>query len=840
MKTILTILGLSGALLLPGAPALFQLPLEHEIKISDLSVPESGGSRSVDLPALPAIGGKKIVLRCRMVSYAPRPNGCNSNGAISFNGIALGRRTAAGDERLIGSEAGFRLKSHPGREFLRFAGTALNLVYAPDTSSGDAMSPDGQAASLLFDLSDVARGVDGNTLTFHNIRKWKAERNDLLVGDISVGYLDRKYQPVPADRIPLREPIADRIGSAGWQLAAGTGGGFTLITPTDTLHVESAMGMTESTPSAMIAADAASPVRTKIEKQADGFRFQAEWPGKITLDRTVTLHPDCAVWHETWTNHGDRRTGIPFRHRFFTAKAPQCLLSGDGDAVAMTSAPGHPTVFLESREKPGTGFGIAAESDWLRLLMALKTSGGVMELYTDTLSLAPGSSIAFDLVILSVAHDGYWDFINRLRARWNLNTMTMAAPFFWDTRQLRPGRTPAEQLRNTFAPLGNAFLGHQQWIPSSFDIDTIRTGRYPKLAPDAANAPGPCPDFDVTQFLTFRHRKPYYQALSEKVKTLHEVAPQAKLIALFHPAMAPVYTPLADRWSYADCEIKTADGKAFESETYSRGLLREAANRGFSVRYYLPSSGSRYLAELIRDAQRVLDQCDCDGIYFDEFGFCVNHRDYSRYDYRTQDGYSSDLDEQGNVIRLKSDNAYTSGVMQNAILDLAEARHKFFLGNGGAALMELTRRPHLRFIEGGNGAGAMAQAHLNHVPLVLGNFGDYTTRQGLFDGVKSALRAGCVYSPYRGHELLDDADNFISKLYPLTVLRLAPGTITGKERLITLHCGEFEWPVPDGRVALFRYDREGRRLAAGNAEVRNGRIALETPPEGLTVAELKP
>jgi hypothetical protein len=126
------------------------------------------------------------------------------------------------------------------------------------------------------------------------------------------------------------------------------------------------------------------------------------------------------------------------------------------------------------------------------------------------------------------------------------------------------------------------------------------------------------------------------------------------------------------------------------------------------------------------------------------------------------------------------------------------------------------------------------------VPLVLGNMGDEKTLRGVFDSVKTCLQQGCIYSPMAVNLLLQGPDNFVSKLYPLTIQQLGAGFVIGKERLITTVPGPFKWPAQGGRVVLYRYTKDGARLAAEPALVLKPGQAFtaQIPDGGLVIAEL--
>jgi hypothetical protein len=239
---------------------------------------------------------------------------------------------------------------------------------------------------------------------------------------------------------------------------------------------------------------------------------------------------------------------------------------------------------------------------------------------------------------------------------------------------------------------------------------------------------------------------------------------------------------------------------------------------------------------------RGMDECGLDGIYSDEFSWAFGSRTYSRYDYSRSDGYSADLDEQGNVVRLKCDHGSTTEAAQLQMVREVLSRGKFFLGNGGNVLRSVGDLPIQRFVEGGNGESRWPGAHLSAVPLILGNMGDEKTTGGVFASVKACLQQGCIYSPMAVNLLLEGDDNFVCKQYPLTIVRIGPGYVVGRERIITTVSREFDWPGAAGKVLLYRYDREGTRIdAEADVMLQKGKpLALMVPEGGLVIAELQP
>jgi len=167
-------------------------------------------------------------------------------------------------------------------------------------------------------------------------------------------------------------------------------------------------------------------------------------------------------------------------------------------------------------------------------------------------------------------------------------------------------------------------------------------------------------------------------------------------------------------------------------------------------------------------------------------------------------------------------------------------RGKLFLANGGASLRSVNSLPILRFVEGGNGHGMMANGHLSSVPLVLGNMGNQKTQRGVFESVKQCLSIGCIYSPTGVNLVLKGDDNFVCKLYPITIRELGGGCVKGEERLITTSSGSYRWPAREATVRFYTYDANGDLLDRDKV-VKVGvddSLQVDVPSDGLTIAEV--
>lgn len=844
MKMFLTVVLFYANLAVAGELKIAELQLENVIKLESQSIKPSE-TANLAIPALPAIPGKVIVLHFFAVSKSEKFAGCNYNASLEINGIKLGRYTTGGDERLVGRDPEFEFigydDQYKGRSFPVFSGHLLQTLFAPDFITGNNGTIDKLGAVFIMDISDIARGVDGNFL------KIKNENNScfLLVGNIEIGWIDKNLLPGQKEEVPRRSMISDKITLKGITLGQAKGGGFSVKITNDTeLLVETAIGMDNKIVSSLIADDNSSPLDVNVSKEkigTIGYHITASWPN-VTMDRTVKICNDLVYWNERWTNKTNKKIGVPFRHRLFLkGHAARVLLSGNPDVSTIENAAANPTVFLESKIRSGYGVGVTAENDWLRLLMWLRTKGGIGEIYSETLALDAGKSIDFEFTITPVRDSGgYWTFINNLRDRWGVNNYCMKCPVFFEYAQAADCNSKEEMIRKSLGHLGPVYITKTPWINGE-ECSIITSGLYPKLPSGATPAPGKCPDLDVNEFLTFRYLEGSWQRQAIVNKTIHRICPQVKVLQMTHPAMEVVYKPLQSKWPWAADVIQSREGLPFESATYSVAWLQDYVNKDWGILYYSPKPSSKYESFLLNNIRRNMDEYGFDGIYSDEFSWESYRQGYSRYDYSYWDGYSADLDQQGNIIKLKADNAFVTAEYQWKLIHEVLGRDKFFLCNSAAALKSINNLRIPRFIEGGNGSGTCSYNHLSSVPLIYGNTGDLQTRKGIFETVKGILGRGCIYSPFdKANLLLEGSDNFVCKLYPITICQLGPGCVKGKERLITTISGSYDWPGYSTMVRLYEYNADGNLITKNKSVTTKvgQKLELQVPVEGLIIVEI--
>lgn len=806
---------------LPDLPPLLDITMVPSFRIE-----KPGTEKVIQLPQLPGKPGLIPVLICRMYSVdSAGTGGCNVCARIMFNDTPLGMLTAGGRKRLLFRNVYFHLDNNTWRHkrMKVFNGSNISVMFAKSCNQADQMTTDGMASFYMFDLSDVAHPVDVNTMTFRNIRVAPGKDPSLVVQDIQVGYLPVSALPKSKNANMTYTPGNHAITVNGTKLEVYRNGGFAVSFPgCKPFVVESSLSTQNGAAPMLKAVDSKAAPTVSIRKvNADTMTVKTTF-GNISLERTLKLTDKGKVkWSEKWSNTGKEIAAVPFRHRMGLADkdARRVWMRGSTELLE-TIFSSNPTIFFENSFSSKIGCGLFIEDDIGRLVVNAVLDNGTVELFTNQFAIAPGKSRVLRYSLSGVKDNGYWQFINDLRREVGAGKFGMERPFFFaPVIPACPGLNMNERIQKTLGALGPITVCITPWLGRCADY----------FKPDQSG-----------KSVTERYFASHYtgrKRLFEKLRLYKKLLPNAKIMTLHHAAMVRTYMPEFEQHPYADSAIRNKDGSPYSHAGYDSLILRDKTKEGWSIIYYLPLPGNALWERLMDDVESAL-AAGSDGAYFDEFSFCTP-RDYRRYDYSSWDGFSADIDDSGKITALKSDNARTTDLFKNALLQRLMSSGKLFLGNGIDCSRAAFSSGGHGFIEG-TALVNMPEAHLHHVPLALGNYGTQNTRAGVMQAVREALQLGCIYSPHvLTNTVLEGADNFVCKLYPLTITEIGPGFVAAKERLIVEKSGTFNWRgCKDGEVELYIYDVNGNRNQHGTkGMVANEKITLTVPKKGLVIAE---
>src|SRR6185369_7593880 len=195
------------------------------------------------------------------------------------------------------------------------------------------------------------------------------------------------------------------------------------------------------------------------------------------------------------------------------------------------------------------------------------------------------------------------------------------------------------------------------------------------------------------------------------------------------------------------------------------------------------------------DVARAIRGLGADGVYWDEMDG-VDFR-APRVTTAAWDGRSCALADDGAVRRKLG--------LVNLLSDpakLSYAKTGFVLGNVPPTTERFTNRPDLRMVETHLSDFGPA-GHLT-TPLA------YVGQRGDFAMARAKIDEGML--PASAPLVLDH--DFAARLFPFTPEYLQPGTLRGRERIVTTESGTHGWRDCPGEVRAFRYDAAGREHPA--------------------------
>ena len=127
--------------------------------------------------------------------------------------------------------------------------------------------------------------------------------------------------------------------------------------------------------------------------------------------------------------------------------------------------------------------------------------------------------------------------------------------------------------------------------------------------------------------------------------------------------------------------------------------------------------------------------------------------------------------------------------------------------------------------------------------------------KNVFEDIKEKLSFGLLYFSYYNPSFSDESlrrhqtltlPSLLTHMFPITVRDIRPGTISGDERIITLHSGTYGFAESSDHNSshgqsttgrLFCYRRDGAALAMKSVQAAGGNFAVTVPVDGACVLE---
>jgi hypothetical protein len=244
--------------------------------------------------------------------------------------------------------------------------------------------------------------------------------------------------------------------------------------------------------------------------------------------------------------------------------------------------------------------------------------------------------------------------------------------------------------------------------------------------------------------------------------------------------------------TFKGCEIKTSDGKHLTYGKYYYPL-------------FYPTLENKFGKESEKIIELLMNKLPIEGIYWDEFAYSMGYYTY----HSLWDKHSGDIDLKTHKIKqLKSSVTLITYKWRLAMVKKILKRKPYMFANGPIICESLRKFGIPTFTESAQKTFA-ARTQL-YTPIVLGDHFTTLTLKDSYNGILNALDYGCLYYWY-SDKVYPTYETIVSKMYPITPIRLGKGYILGKERIVTRKSGYYGWN-DNSEHEVYYYDHEGHPL----------------------------
>ncbi len=757
---------------------------------------EYGGELEYSIP--PPDDCKSVLLTISARMDYPSAAGSTYVMSILLNGQPVTPEINRRLSRLLNKPLNFEMAS--GLKLTWFRSPKWRVVYSPDFETAQSEKAGGSRIldvdpyKLVIDVTDFIRLGEQNTLKIAhageamNLRSHFADNPslDFLLKELSLEFSD---QPAIAGPAKMSRHTADTLMVDPPQPAdvrsvctIGKHGALNIALPGAELKLTSRLSYPGGGYNYIgRPADESSEENFTIALEATEAVSRIVATGKAySLTRTIKLLGDHIEIADTFTNLRDEVTGIKYDNRLQAPKDSviDAYLGGDDSpGKAGVSGLENTSLYLALED---CGCGMVALDDVSRYqgVIYYDTDGGGIR--SDHFGLAPGASHTFRFNIYPTARANYWDMINLARRDMGVN-FTIPGGFSFSGPGVILDST-REELNKWLDMRGVKILSSGVWFDSSKDAQV------------------PC--YHGSHMLKAASLR---QRLKAGVARLREWFPDVEYLIYIH---SYINTDETAAQRYADARLMTPEGQHYINPGYTERI-------GIPFAYFYMTPENSYFEAMKEVVDMCLDEnkIHAHGIYWDEMAWCS-----SRHAYDTWDGYSVEIDDQGEVTRKF---AYSGLISLDAKRQLAEyilSRGKL-IGNSCPTSQTMTELHFPRFVETAAG-WYPARSHL-YTPISLGDHRTVNDWPTLIADIRNKLDLGTVYYYYARPD--QPAPTITQQMFPFTPVELHSGWLLGEERILTKLPGTYTFG-DDAEVKVYWYGKEGGPVSkAASQEVKQGR-----------------
>ena len=737
---------------------------------------------------------------------ARRASGFREFMQVSINGQPVGARADRLTLRLVNKPDSFSRDDGLPYFWHRHETRSWIVVFAPDFETANRQARyrfGGHAYDFEIDITDLLDPNGESRLEIRNltahayVRKWRPGRPaTLFVRNLC---LKTDNKPPAIKPTSARAVGPSRVEGVSVQLSAA--GGFALAVDGVEHLFETRLSFPNGGWNLLSATGAPGRGDDAWTVHADRAARTVHAEGRFyRLARRVSVDGLRIDVSDEITNASrTEKVGLIVEHRLLCRDAmPRTVWMGGSDNPSLNGVgcPQNPTLFVPT---PKCGLGCVLQDDVFRMQgeCLYDVEGRAVGMRTKTFALDAGATYALRWSVYAVASHDYFDFINRVRADWGVNK-TIHGPYAW--RQARSTAHVSVAKMREFVKLSGVKYVCLWSNPSAKET---------KAKPYVAIGAG---DFHP---IADRNRGGHLEQLKKAVRRVHEAGVGIKVLLMTNCFLNSAVDESA-LTAFDDSWYRHPDGK----------LMRYRADPILFPTYLIyptpRNSWGRRFAEVL---DYYLNECDADGIYWDEMAACGASR---RITFGEWDGHTAELDPQTKTIkRLIGLPALLSASYRRAQVDRIHALGKFVHANGAPEVTTLQTACDSRMVETKFVPIRVNELHLT-TPLA------YTYGVPDMKRIRERLMRGglCFRSAInREHPV-------VKRLFPFTPLELHAGSIKAKERIVTCVSGRYGW---DGTfdARIWQFDPSGGVLEAEpTVRAYEGiQAKISVPDGGLAILE---
>ena len=303
-----------------------------------------------------------------------------------------------------------------------------------------------------------------------------------------------------------------------------------------------------------------------------------------------------------------------------------------------------------------------------------------------------------------------------------------------------------------------------------------------------------------------------------KLKQTNEWFPDSKV--MFHVAHGLYVTNRPER--FADARAIDFKGKQmmygpddFDSY-YGRYFSRERFDDNWRWWIFYPTEDNSYGKMMVEATEYMMDELGAEGLWADGLisGYVVDGTGrspkYYSYDEARWDGHSVDIDPETKLVtRKKNCVPYLAMPILKKMINIISERDGSILLNGHPGPRSFWNMDIITTNEtGGGDQRPVGGLHVGRSVVALGNPNILKNERDIYRDILSKLDFGSLYFWYGGRDFVT-RKHMTHHMYPITYEAIHPGTVYGKERIITKKSGIYGWKGDKSLHMVYLYDARG-------------------------------